>query len=102
VLIHWASANWDEGEFEHADVFDVARDRNRHLTFGAGPHRCAGSNFARQNLRIALEELTGRLHDIQLADGADIRFHAGLTRSPLNLPVTFTPGPRLSPREGAA
>lgn len=97
VLIHWASANRDDGEFPDADVFDAGRERNRQLSFGAGPHRCAGSNLARMNLRIALEELVRRLADIRLADGAEVHFHAGLTRSPLSLPVTFTPGPRLGP-----
>lgn len=94
VLIHWASANWDDAEFPNADVFDLDRERNRHLTFGVGPHRCAGSNLARMNLRIALEELLARLDDIRLADGADVQYHAGLTRSPLSLPITFTPGAR--------
>ena len=92
VLIHWASANRDDGEFGHPDGFDLGRDRNRHFSFGVGPHRCAGSNLARMNLRIALEELLRRLADIRLQDGADIRYHAGLTRSPLSLPITFTPG----------
>ena len=46
------------------------------------------------NLRIALEELLRRLDDIKLQDGAEIRYHAGLTRSPLRLPITFTPGSR--------
>jgi cytochrome P450 len=94
ILIHWASANRDGGEFANPDVFDPGRERNRHLSFGVGPHRCAGSNLARLNLRIALEELLRRLADIRLAGGAQIRFHAGLTRSPLSLPIEFTPGPR--------
>jgi hypothetical protein len=38
-----------------------------------------------------------RLDDIRLADGADISYHAGLTRSPLTSPITFTPGPRIGP-----
>jgi cytochrome P450 len=94
ILIHWASANRDGAEFPGPDSFDLGRERNRHLSFGAGPHRCAGSNLARLNLRVALEELLGRLDDIRLPDGADIRYHPGLTRSPLSLPITFTPGPR--------
>lgn len=91
VLIHWASANRDAREFPDPDSFDPARERNRHLSFGAGPHRCAGSNLARMNMRIALEELLGRLDDIRLAEGAEIRYHAGLTRSPLSVPIAFTP-----------
>lgn len=90
VLIHWASANRDAAEFPDPDEFDLDRARNRHFAFGAGPHRCAGSNLARLNLRVALEETLRRLHDIKLADDADIGYHAGLTRSPLRLPITFT------------
>jgi cytochrome P450 len=95
VLIHWASANRDSGEFADPDVFDPGRERNRHLSFGVGPHRCLGSNLARMNLRIALEELLRRMDDIRLADGAGIRYHAGLTRSPLSVPITFTQVPSL-------
>jgi cytochrome P450 len=98
VLVYWASANRDAAEFATPDEFCLGRERNRHLAFGAGPHRCAGSNLARLNLRIGLEESLRRLHDIRLQDGADIHFHSTSTRSPLTLPITFTPGPR----EGAA
>jgi cytochrome P450 len=91
VLIHWASANRDGAEFPDPDAFDLARERNRHLAFGAGPHRCVGSNLARMNMRIALAELLRRLDDIRLAGGPEIRYHAGLTRSPLRVPITFTP-----------
>jgi cytochrome P450 len=97
VLIHWASANRDHAEFGSPDDFELDRERNRHLSFGVGPHRCAGSNLARLNLRVALEELVRRLGDLGLRDGAQISYHAGLTRSPLTLPVTFTPGPRIGP-----
>jgi cytochrome P450 len=92
VLIHWASANRDAAEFARPDDFVPDRERNRHLGFGVGPHRCAGSNLARLNLRVALEELLRRLDDIRLQDGADIRYHAGLTRSPLAVPIAFRPG----------
>jgi cytochrome P450 len=94
VLMYWASADRDEEQFPDADVFDPERDRNPHFAFGAGPHRCAGSNLARLNLRIALEELLVRLDDIRLQDGADVHFHSTLTRSPLQLPITFTARPR--------
>jgi cytochrome P450 len=95
VLIYWASANRDEDEFVCPHAYDPDRERNRHLAFGAGPHRCAGSNLARMNLRLAIEEVVSRLHDVRLADGAEpIAFHSVLNRMPLAVPITFTPGVR--------
>jgi len=91
VLIYWASANRDEAEFACPHAFDLDRESNRHLSFGAGPHRCAGSNLARMNLRIAVEELLARLHDLRLDGDADeIVFHSVLNRAPLQVPITFT------------
>lgn len=89
VLISWASANRDAGEFVNADEFDLARERNRHLSFGLGPHRCAGSNLARMNLRVALEELLPHMLDLAIPENAKIHYHSTLTRSPLTLPLTF-------------
>jgi cytochrome P450 len=96
VLISWASANRDASEFSEPDQFDLSRKSIRHLAFGAGPHRCAGSNFARMNLRIALEALVSRLLDIELKEGrVPIEFHSAFNRAPLQVPITFAPGPRL-------
>lgn len=91
VLIYWASANRDEAEFRCPAHFDLERSSNRHLAFGVGPHRCAGSNLARLNLRVALEEVVRRLDEIRLPDGAEpIHFHSVLNRAPLTVPITFT------------
>jgi cytochrome P450 len=90
VLISWVAANRDPSEFPRPDDFDLDRASNRHLAFGAGPHRCAGSNLARMNLRIAVDELLRRLDDIRFADGAEpIRFHGVYSRSPVAVPITF-------------
>jgi cytochrome P450 len=92
VLIYWASANRDEDEFACPAAFDLDRERNRHLAFGAGPHRCAGSNLARMNLRVAVEEIVRRLDGIRLQEGTEpIPFHSVLNRAPLTVPITFTP-----------
>jgi cytochrome P450 len=96
VLMYWMSANRDEAEFPDADEFVLDRVSNRHLAFGAGPHRCAGSNLARMNLRIAIEALLSRLDDIKLQDGAEIHFHSSFNRAPLSVPITFTPATRRS------
>lgn len=90
VLLSWASANRDEAEFACPHAFDLDRSPNRHLSFGAGPHRCAGSNLARMNLRIALEELLARLDGFALAvPAAEIHYHSVLNRSPVTVPITF-------------
>ncbi len=96
VVIYWASANRDDAEFDHPDDFDINRRSNRHVSFGAGPHRCAGSNLARMNLRVGLDALLARLDDLALEEGTDIHYHSTFTRSPLAVPITFTPGPRLA------
>jgi cytochrome P450 len=96
LIISWAAANRDEAEFPCPARFDLNRKSNRHLAFGAGPHRCAGSSLARMNLRIALEELVRRLHDIRLEPGVEpLPFHSAFNRSPLTLPITFRPGARV-------
>jgi cytochrome P450 len=96
VVIYWASANRDEDEFEDAHSFNLERTKNRHLAFGAGPHRCAGSNLARLNLRVAVGELVQRLADVELLEPAEsLPFHSAFNRSPLSVPIRFTPGPRL-------
>jgi cytochrome P450 len=89
VYMYWASANRDDTEFENPDTFDLERPRNRHLAFGAGTHRCAGSHLARMNLRIALEELLPRLHDIELQPDAEIEYHSTFNRAPLSVPIRF-------------
>jgi cytochrome P450 len=96
VLMYWAAANRDQAEFPAPDTFDLDRERNRHIAFGAGPHRCVGSNLARMNLRVAIDALVNRLHDVKLAPGADIDFHSTFNRAPLCVPITFTPAPRLN------
>ena len=98
VYISWASANRDEHEFPDPDLFDLDRERNRHIAFGAGPHRCAGSSLARLNLRVALGEIIPRLRDVELVTPErELPFHTAFNRSPLAMPIRFTPGQRRTP-----
>ena len=92
VLIAWGSANRDDSEFDDPDAFRLDRKSNRHLAFGAGPHRCVGSNLARLNLRVGVQELVQRLRDFKLMIAVeDIPFHSAFNRAPLSLPIKFTP-----------
>jgi cytochrome P450 len=95
VLFHLSSANRDGDQFRTPAAFDPNRKINRHLAFGAGPHRCVGSNLARLNLRVAVEEITARLDDIRLEDGrGPIEYRSAFNRSPVAVPITFAPGRR--------
>lgn len=92
VQLHWMAANHDPDEFPDPDVFVPDRSPNRHFAFGAGAHRCLGSNLARLELRVVLEEVLHRLPDYRLADDAPIERYPGVTRGVSSLPVVFTPG----------
>ena len=95
IAVSFIGANRDSKEFEAPDVFDIDRETNRHLAFGIGVHRCVGSNLARLNLRIAIEELLARLGEFHLADGyRDAQRDATLPWGPRFLPIVFEPGRR--------
>jgi cytochrome P450 len=67
VALVYASANRDESVFTHPDEFVLNRPNiNRHLAFGAGPHRCAGAPLATLMLRVTLEELLSRTSSIEV------------------------------------
>lgn len=57
VNVNWASANRDETVFGDPDEFDLSRNPNDNLLYGAGIHVCPGKPLAHLELRIVLEEL---------------------------------------------
>jgi cytochrome P450 len=89
VLMNFPAANRDPEMFENADTVVLDRAYNRHVAFGSGIHRCAGSNLARMELRVALEEWLRRIPEFQLADGAEVTWAGGQVRGPRLLPVVF-------------
>lgn len=96
LFVHNAAANRDPAEFENPHELDFHRERNRHLTFGAGHHRCLGSNFARMNLRIVFEEILDRMHNIRLVEDDPPSRIAGIGWMVSHLPLAFDPGPKRS------
>jgi len=82
------AANLDEGEFTCAHQVDFGRERNRHVAFGAGPHRCLGSHLARMELRLALEEWHRRIPDYSIKQGEVPRVSPGI-REVLYLPLVW-------------
>jgi cytochrome P450 len=96
VLVHYGGANRDPDAFDKPAEMQMHRQRNRHLAFGAGPHRCVGSNVARLNLRIVFEEILARLHDIHITEGdAPRQGAAGFGWGLAYLPISFTPGKKI-------
>ena len=89
VLLPFPAGNRDPEAFEDADRVVIDRKVNRHFAFGAGIHRCLGSNLARLELRVAIEEWLRRIPEFRLADGAEVTWSAGQVRGPRSVPVTF-------------
>jgi cytochrome P450 len=82
VLLAFAAANRDPDVFEDPDEIRIDRKRNRHLTFGSGGHRCLGSNLARLELRVTLEEWLRVMPDFRLDGPGAIEWSGGQTRGP--------------------
>ena len=69
MLLLYPSANRDEAVFDDPQRFDIRRDPNPHVAFGAyGRHHCLGAPLARLELRVLFEELLSRFDDIELVD----------------------------------
>jgi cytochrome P450 len=62
-----SSANRDESQFTQPDALDIAREPNRHLSFGLGIHFCIGAPLARVEGQIAINTLLRRAPNPRLA-----------------------------------
>lgn len=88
VFLMFGSAGRDEAYFERPDEYDILRDTGPALTFGAGPHFCAGAAAARCLItEVALPMLFDRLKGLELAGPAP--FHGWAFRGPLRVPVRW-------------
>ena len=85
------SANHDEEQFADPDRLDIAREPNRHLSFGQGPHFCLGASLARLEAEVALTTLFHRCPGLRLAQPVEaLRWRKLLPlRGLQELPVRF-------------
>lgn len=86
------AANRDEQQFEKADALDLARNPNRHLTFGQGIHFCLGAQLARLEARIALPMLLARFPGIAPGRDEPVWLDALIMRGLKSLPVRLGAG----------
>jgi len=89
VLLNFPGANRDPEAFERADEVVLDRRRNRHMAFGLGIHRCAGSNLARMEMQVALRTWFDRIGEFELADPDAVTWAGGQVRGPRTVPVRF-------------
>jgi cytochrome P450 len=72
VALFYGACNRDPRKFEQPGEFRLGRPNAReHLGFGRGAHTCAGAALARAEVRVSLERILRRLHDIRV----DEAFH---------------------------
>jgi cytochrome P450 len=91
VGLFFGAANRDPAVFDHPNDVDIDRPHYRHLTFGAGVHRCIGSNLARLQVRVALEQLVARLSPFWIPEGAEVVYATMQARGPSSIPLAFAP-----------
>jgi cytochrome P450 len=87
ILVPYPAANRDPAAFENADKVQLDREINRHAAFGLGIHRCIGSNLARLELKIAIEEFIKRFPTFKLSNPSGVKWSSGQIRGPRRLDI---------------
>ena len=86
VFFMFGSANRDEACFDAPDRFDITRNTQKSIAFGAGPHYCAGAFASRAMVAdVALPSTFARLKGLRLDEqraGADRRLGVSRTAQP--------------------
>lgn len=92
VFFMFGSANRDEEHFADPDRFDITRDTGPSLTFGAGPHFCAGAAASRSLVGdVALPKAFERLRDLAIdASAPPVCFGGWAFRGPLSVPARWS------------
>lgn len=90
MCLIFGAAGRDPEVFDHPDQIDLDRPHCRHISFGAGVHRCIGSNMARLQIRVAVEQLLTRLGEFRIPDGGEITYSSRQSRGPVSIPLEFT------------
>ena len=86
AFLMFGSGNRDESIFAHADQFDVTSDTSKAISFGAGPHFCAGAAASRTLIAdVALPMLFDRFPNLSILE--PVKMGGWAFRGPLSLKV---------------
>jgi hypothetical protein len=89
VLMNFPAANRDPSKFEDPDKVMLDRAVNPHIAFGVGIHRCAGSNLARMEMKVSIEEWLKRIPDFRLEDPDSVTWAGGQVRGPRKMAIVW-------------
>ena len=87
VIMNFPAANRDPEVFENPDEVMLDREQNRHIAFGVGIHRCAGSNLARMEMDVALRTWFNRIKDFEVIQPEKVKWSGGQVRGPRVMPM---------------
>jgi cytochrome P450 len=90
IVLWYNSANRDDAKFADPYRFDVRRDPNAQVGFGAGgPHFCLGANLARREISVIFDEIRRRLPDLHIT-GEPAYLQSNFINGIKRMPCTFT------------
>jgi hypothetical protein len=89
ALVTFPAANHDPAAFDHPEEFRIDREVNRHVAFGLGIHRCLGSNLARLEMLVSLQEWLRAFPTYRLDESQETTWTSGQIRGPRNVPVVL-------------
>jgi cytochrome P450 len=79
MAVLFGAGNHDERHYDDPDTFDVRRNPVDHLTFGYGPHGCAGQGLAKMEGHAVISALAKHVGSFRLGD--EVRLPNNTTRS---------------------
>jgi cytochrome P450 len=77
VMCYAMAGNFDPDEFKNPRETVLARQPNRHFSFGSGAHLCLGQHLAKREMRMGIAEFLRRIPPFTIKPGADLTAYPG-------------------------
>lgn len=89
VMMFIPGTSVDASIYRDPTRFDIHRENQTHMAFGAGPHYCLGVHLARLELRIMYETILGRLPEFRLDPDRPPTFHGSIIAGPSTIDLRW-------------